>query len=96
MLGANHTGEMSNQPNSYPSGDAFTGVPNTTLLRYTMPSYTLYDAAFGISKDRWRVQINGSNLSNSNASTFTSSTQFIKQEVPVRPRVIGLTLGYSF
>ena len=98
QVGANHIGSMSNQPANYPSGDALPAgtIPSTTLLRYDMPGYTLYDAAFGISKDNWRVQINGSNLGNSNASTFTSSTQFIKQEVPVRPRVIGVTVGMSF
>jgi outer membrane receptor protein involved in Fe transport len=97
-VGANHVGGMSNQPSNYPSGNdaAQIPVPTTTLLRYDMPGYTLYDAAFGISKDNWRVQINGSNLGNSNASTFTNSTQFLKQEVPVRPRVLGLTIGMSF
>ncbi len=97
-VGANHTGPMSNQPSNYPSGDVASQVPvpTTTLLRYEMPGYTLYDAVFGISKDNWRVQINGSNLGNSNASTFTNSTEFLKQEVPVRPRIIGLTIGMSF
>ena len=94
-FGANHTGSMSNQPASYPSGTGVT-IPTTTLLRYDQPGYTLYDLSFGASRDNWRAQVNCSNLFNSNASTFTSSTQFIKQEVPVRPRVIGLTLGFSF
>jgi hypothetical protein len=38
----------------------------------------------------------GSNLSNSNASVFTSSAQFIKSEVPIRPRVLGVKIGYKF
>jgi hypothetical protein len=42
------------------------------------------------------AQIYGSNLSNSDASVFTSTAQFIKSEVPLRPRVIGLTIGYKF
>jgi hypothetical protein len=38
----------------------------------------------------------GTNLSNSHASVFTSTAQFIAAEVPLRPRVLGLTIGYSF
>jgi hypothetical protein len=49
-----------------------------------------------VAKDAWTAQLFASNLSNTNASVFTSSAQFIKSEVPIRPRVIGLTLGYKF
>jgi len=51
------------------------------LLRYYQPGYTTYDASAGIAKDNWTVEAYGTNLSNSNASTFTSSAQFIKSEV---------------
>jgi len=61
-----------------------------------MPGYTTYDAAIGTSKDNWTAQITGSNLSNSNASTNTSSGQFIESEVPLRPRVLTLQIGYKF
>jgi iron complex outermembrane recepter protein len=71
-------------------------IPDTTLLRYTMPGYTTYDAAFGVSKDSWTAQITGSNLGNSDASTHTSSNQFIKSEVPLRPRVLMAQFGYKF
>jgi hypothetical protein len=27
---------------------------------------------------------------------FTSSAQFIKAEVPLRPRVLGVTVGFKF
>ena len=63
---------------------------------YTMPGYTTYDGAIGVAKDNWTAQINGSNLSNSNASTNTTSAQFIKSEVPLRPRVLTLQFGYKF
>jgi hypothetical protein len=38
----------------------------------------------------------GENLGNSDASLFTSSAQFIKSEVPLRPRIINLNFGYKF
>jgi iron complex outermembrane receptor protein len=88
---------MSNQPASYFPGDVPSeAIPTTTHLRYDQPSYTTYDAAIGIGKDNWTVKLVGENLGNSDASTFTSSAQFIKSEVPLRPRVINLTAGYKF
>ncbi|MDE2339842.1 MAG: TonB-dependent receptor, partial [Alphaproteobacteria bacterium] len=96
-----------NQPATYTSGDVVnvpqvnpgpngTTIPGTTLLRYRMPGYALLDAAIGFSKDNWSFQIFGSNLTNSHASTFTSSTQYIKTEVPVRPLVFGVRIGSKF
>ena len=95
QAGVNYMGTMYNQPASYKSG---TGVliPDTTFLRYKQPAYTTFDASIGISLDKWYAQIFGTNLTNSHASTFTSSAQFIKSEVPIRPRVIGLKFGYNF
>ena len=72
-----------------------TTIPTTTLLRYTMPAYTTYDASLGVAKDHWNAQITANNLTN-DASTHTSSGQFIKSEVPLRPRVISLLFGYNF
>jgi iron complex outermembrane recepter protein len=95
MVGANHIGDMSNQPASYVAGDSVT-IPYTTHLRYDQPGYTTYDASLGVSKDNWTAQLFGQNLSNSDASTFTSSAQFIKSEVPLRPRVLGIKIGLKF
>ena len=71
-------------------------VPSTTYLRYLQPSYVTFDAQFGVVKDQWTAQIFGENLGNSHASTFTSSAQWIKSEVPLRPRVIGLKVSYTY
>jgi outer membrane receptor protein involved in Fe transport len=95
-VGANHIASMRNEPASFPDGNAAVGPPTTTLLKYTMPGYTTYDAAIGVSKDNWTAQINGSNITNSDASMNTSSGQFIKTEVPLRPRVITVQFGYKF
>ena len=53
-----------------------------------MPAYTTYDASIGVAKDNWTVQVTGSNITNSDASTLTSSAQFIESQVPLRPRVL--------
>jgi iron complex outermembrane receptor protein len=96
-VGANHIGSMSNEPASYPDGDspAF-NPPTTTIERFTMPGYTTYDASVGVAKDNWLVQFTGNNLTNNDASTMTSSGGFIKQEVPLRPRVLTFGFGYKF
>jgi outer membrane receptor protein involved in Fe transport len=93
--GVSYTGSMYNQPATYPSG---TGVliPYTTQLRYEQPAYATFDAALGVKKDRWTAEIYGTNLFDSHASTFTSSAQFIKSEVPLRPRVVNVKVSASF
>ncbi len=97
MAGMSFMGSQRNQPASYPDGnDPAFNPPTTTLLRYTMASYTTYDAALGMAKDAWTLQLTGNNLSNEDASMHTSSGQFIKSEVPLRPRVVTLQFGYKF
>jgi len=86
---------MYNQPATYASGDNVL-IPNTTYLRYLQPSYTTVDATIGVAKDNWFAELYGTNLGNSHASTFTSSAQFIKSEVPIRPRVIEIKIGAHF
>ena len=95
MADANYTGSMFNQPATYPSG-AGVLIPNTTYLRYLQPAYATVDASVGIAKDQWYAEIYGTNLTNSDASTFTSSAQFIKSEVPLRPLVVGFKVGANF
>ncbi len=71
-------------------------IPGTTLLRYRMSGYALFDASIGMQRDAWTVSLFGENLTNSHASTFTSSAQFIKSEVVVRPMTYGVKVGYTF
>ena len=95
LVGLNHVDAMDNQPSSFPSGEGIL-VPTTTWLRYTQPAYNTFDASFGVAKDAWDVMVYGQNLSNSNASTYTTSGQDIKAEVPLRPRILGLKFGLKF
>jgi len=94
-IGGNYVGSMYNQPATYPSG-AGVLIPTTTQLRYLQPSYATLDSSFNVMKDNWEVGVFGSNLTNSNASQFTSSAQFIKSEVPIRPRVFGMKVSATF
>lgn len=84
-----------NEPANYISGDTQV-VPNTTYLRYRLPSYTTLGGSFGFTKDQWSVSVIGYNLTNSHASTFTSSGQFIKAETPLRPRTVSIRIAETF
>jgi len=94
-VGGNYVGSMYNQLATYPSGEGVL-IPTTTLLRYLQPSYETVDASFSLLKDNYQITLYGTNLNNSQASMFTSSAQFIKSEVPIRPRVVGLKLSATF
>jgi hypothetical protein len=63
---------------------------------YELPSWTTYDGALGIGKDNWTVQAVGSNLTDVNKSLFTSGSQFIETQTPMRPRVLTLRFSYKF
>jgi iron complex outermembrane recepter protein len=93
--GLSYEDSMYNQPATYPSGTGVV-IPGTTYLRYLQPAYTTFDGGFGVSHDQWEAEIFGENLGDSHASTFTSSAQFIKSEVPLRPRVIGIKVSFTY
>ncbi len=95
QVGMSHVDDMANEPSSFDSGEGVV-VPTTTWLRYKMPGYNTYDASLGLAKGAWDVLIFGQNLSNVNASTYTTSGQDIRAEVPLRPRVLGVKVGMKF
>jgi iron complex outermembrane recepter protein len=72
------------------------GTVATSRGRFEMPAYSTANASVGIAKDPWWVTVNCENLANSNASTFISTDQFIVEQTPLRPRVIGGSFGYKF
>ena len=97
MVSAGHIAGMSNAPASYPDGAASAGSsPSSALLRYTIPAYTIYDASVGVATDTWSAQITGSNLTNVYAATNVTSGEFIKADIPLRPRVLMAQFGLRF
>jgi outer membrane receptor protein involved in Fe transport len=95
MADVNYIGNQYNEPATYTSGNGVL-IPTTTLLRYLMPSYETYDASVGVEYKKYTMTVFGTNLGNSRASTYTTSSEFIKAETPVRPRVIGVKLSAAF
>jgi iron complex outermembrane recepter protein len=97
MVSASHIASMHNTPEYYPDGNSpDQNPPTTTVLKYTIPGYTSYDAALGVSRDNWTVQIQGTNITNVYGPTNVSSAQFIKAEIPLRPRVVMGQFAYTF
>ena len=93
-----YTSKMFTQPANYTPGDspAESPIPDTTYLRYELPAYTTFGAAIGMSRDNWTLQLIGENLGNSHHSTFTSTAQFIKAEVPLRPRSVAVKVSATY
>lgn len=97
MMSASHIASMRNTPENYPDGnDPAQNPPTSAALKYTIPGYTSYDAALGVSRDNWTVQIQATNMTNAYGPTNISSAQFIKAEIPLRPRVLMFSMRYSF
>ncbi len=97
LIAASHVASMQNDPANFPAGNGpGENPPTTTYLRYPIPGYTTWDAALGVTRDSWTVAISGSNLANSSAATNISDVQFIRSEIPLRPRVLMAQLSYRF
>ena len=94
QFGASHTAHSFTQAGSNPTFAGSSSI-STSRLRFENAAYTTFSASLGIAKDAWNVMLYGENLSNSHAATFTSTDQFIVEQTPLRPRVLGLSIGYK-
>jgi hypothetical protein len=95
QAGAFHTADSFTQAGANPNY-SLGGAVSTSRGRFENPAYTTYDAAAGVAKGAWHFALTCENLTDSNASTFISSQQFITAQTPLRPRVITGSFGYQF
>ena len=63
---------------------------------YHLPSFTTYDAAFGVGREAWLVQVYGENLTDTRGELYANYFQYYKGVTVNRPRTIGLRVSYSF
>jgi outer membrane receptor protein involved in Fe transport len=68
----------------------------THVNQYEMPAWTQWDMSAGVTRGAWTMEIIGQNLTDVNKSVFSSAAQFIRVDVPMRPRTLGLQIGYKF
>jgi len=95
QAGATHTAHSFTQSSANPALSTGGNV-SSTLVRFENPAYSQYDASIGVAKDAWSAELYAQNLTNVNASTFTSTNQFVVAQSILRPRVIEFRLGYKF
>jgi outer membrane receptor protein involved in Fe transport len=95
QLGVHHQGHSYTQAGANPNY-AIGGAISSSRGRFENPAYTTAEASIGVAKDNWTVTLNAENLANSTKSTFISTGQFIVAQTPLRPRVIGVSIGYTF
>jgi iron complex outermembrane recepter protein len=67
-----------------------------TVNNYYQSPYATFDASAGVARDAWNVQFFAQNIGNRDASTYTSTAQFIETQTVLRPRIAGVKFGYKF
>jgi outer membrane receptor protein involved in Fe transport len=65
-------------------------------VAYELPSFTTYEAALGVGRDRWLMQAYGENLTDTRAQLFANYSLGYKAVTVNRPRTLGLRLTYNF
>jgi iron complex outermembrane recepter protein len=68
----------------------------STHINYTDPGYSTVDASLGFGKENWTAEIYGQNLTDERGIVFTSASEAIETQTVIRPRVLGLKVGYKF
>jgi iron complex outermembrane recepter protein len=63
---------------------------------YYQSPFATFDASAGVSKDQWTVSAFSQNIASRNASTYTSTAQFVQTQTVLRPRIAGVMFGYKF
>ena len=95
-----------NSPYAQCAGGGVTAVINGVTVKagdpvqfqpssFKQPGYTTFEAAFGVSKDEWSVQIYGENLGDARPQLFTSANDGEQRVTTSRPRTIGMRVSYK-
>jgi outer membrane receptor protein involved in Fe transport len=71
-------------------------VTGSINQRYLQPGFTTYDASLGVSRDNWNAALFGENITDTRGITFISQSEAIETETVIRPRILGLRVGYKF
>jgi outer membrane receptor protein involved in Fe transport len=80
-----------NTPSIAPGGNA-----GSVAAAYDIPGFSTYDASIGFAKDAWNVQFFGQNITNALGKVFISNALAIETQTVIRPRVLGIKVGYKF
>lgn len=72
-------------------GDPIVRIPGAR----TLGAYSTFAASFGVSKDAWRLEIYGDNLSDERPELYRSGNDGENRTTTSRPRTIGLRVSYK-
>jgi outer membrane receptor protein involved in Fe transport len=81
---------------SFATTDRFSTDLQGNSIAYVQPGFSTVDAAAGVSRDAWSLQLYGQNLTDVRGNLFTGSSQYTKTMLINRPRTIGLRFSYEF
>jgi iron complex outermembrane recepter protein len=84
------------QSSSLSTTDQFGLDLQNNSTAYELAAFTTYDAALGVGKDAWLVQVYGENLTDTRAQLYANYSQYYKAITVNRPRTIGLRFNYRF
>jgi len=62
---------------------------------FSQPAYTTFEAAIGVNKDQWSLELYGDNLGDARPQLFTSGNDGEVRVTTSRPRTIGLRVGFK-
>ena len=80
-------------------GGQFVGTSYTSTIKpqnFRLPGYAQFDASAGFKRENWSAELFVSNLTDKRAITYTSNSDNINLNSTIRPRTIGLRLGYNY
>ena len=72
-------------------GDVIAPLPAAQQL----DSYNTVSASFGVSKDEWRIEIFGDNLTDERPELYKSGNDGELRTTTSRPRTVGLRFSYK-
>ncbi len=84
------------QSGSYANTDPLSRTLQGVSVDFYDPGFSTYDAAIGIAKGAWTMQIYGVNISNTQGVPFSSYSEYVKMNTIIRPRTLGLRFSYKF
>ena len=87
---------MGHQSHSLTTIDRLTLDAQGNSIYYDLPPFTTYNAALGVGKDQWLVQLYGENLTDTRAELYANHFEYYKAVTVSRPRTIGLRLSCTF
>jgi iron complex outermembrane recepter protein len=72
-------------------GDVIAPIPGAQRLG----SYNTFSASFGVSKDEWRIEVFGDNLTDERPELYKSGNDGENRTTTSRPRTVGLRFSYK-